>query len=462
MALSRFIGMLILPAVCTPAGADTPRPQPNLIFVLTDDLRWDTLGCTGHPLVHTPHIDRLASRGVTFNSCFVTTSICCVSRASILTGQYERRHGIRSFRQPLTETQWARTYPVLLRQAGYRTGFIGKFGVGASDHVESRADAFDYWRGLPGGAGEHFIDPEDPTQIHATARFGEQALEFIAGCTSNQPFCLSISFSAPHARDGKPREFRPDPRDEALYTGITVPPPANATEEAFMALPDFVRRSEGRRRWNWRFATPEMFQRTMRDYCRLVTGIDRELGRIMDQLAEQRCADNTVVVFTSDNGWFIGERGMAGKWLMYEESIRIPLIIHDPRLPGRVTGRGVDAVVLNVDFAPTLLSLAGLVVPPTMQGRSLLPLLEGISPEGWRTDFFYEHRTLPDLIPPSEGVRTERWSYVRWMEPNPLREELYDLRADPLQMHNLAADRQHTETLAHLRTRWAHYRAELR
>ena len=428
----------------------------NFVFILTDDQRFDSLGCAGNRLVHTPNLDRVAANGVWFRNHFVTTSICCVSRASIFTGQYQRRHGIGDFTTPLRPAQWTATYPALLRAAGYRTGFIGKFGVGDAKYVASKAVDFDFWRGLPGQAGEWFIDPKDATHTHTTARFGNEALQFLDGCTNAQPFCLSISFNSPHARDAKPREFQPDLRDELLYSADHIPVPPTANQACFRRLPEFARASEGRRRWERRFATPEMFQQTMRDYYRLVTGIDREVGRFVGKLAERGLADNTVIIFTSDNGWFAGERGLADKWLMYEESIRVPLIIFDPRLPRSKRGRAVEALTLNLDFAPTMLEMAGVSVPKDMQGRSLVPLLHGKRPADWRREFFYEHHYGPKIIPPSEGIRTERWAYLRWLAPNPESEELYDIQRDPLEQHNLAADPAYAATLAVLRERWRH------
>jgi len=441
----------------TPAGAEQPKAPArplNVVFLLADDLRWDALGCAGNRVVRTPNIDRLAGRGVLFRNAFVTTSICAASRASLLCGQYARRHGINDFDTPFGATAWAQTYPALLRKAGYRTGFVGKFGVGKD--VRPLAAAFDYWRGLPGQAGP-FLDPKDPTRPHATARFGDQALEFLAGCRPGKPFCLSVSFSAPHARDGDPREFAPDRRDEKLYADAAIPVPKTAHERYFRLLPRFVQQSEGRRRWQRRFATPEMFQRTARDYYRLVTGIDREVGRIAAALRARKLADDTLVVFTSDNGFFLGERGLADKWLMYEESIRVPLVVLDPRLPERRRGRALREMALNIDLAPTLLDYAGVQAPPGMQGRSLRPLVRGEAP-AWRTEWFYEHHTLPKIIPPSEGVRTGRWKYLRWVGVDPAVEELYDLESDPHEERNLAGRPRHAKTLEGLRERWGRLR----
>jgi arylsulfatase A-like enzyme len=413
----------------------------------------------GDRIVQTPNLDRLAARSTVFDNCFVTTSICSVSRASIFTGQWMRRHGIVDFAAGLNGAAWESSYPAQLRRAGYRTGFIGKYGVGNAQETAAKATAFDYWRGLPGQAGQTFFEKDGPARTHATARFGNQALEFLAGSAASQPFCLSVSFNAVHARDGQSREYEPDPRDEALYADVTIPLPALATDEAFRRLPESVQKSEGRRRWARRFDTPERAQTILRDYYRLITGVDREVGRLIAELEKHGLAQNTVIVFTADNGYALGDRGMADKWFMYEEDIRVAGFIHDPRQP---QGRRVSAMALNVDFAPTMLELAGAAIPPTMQGRSLAPLLRGETPADWRTEFFYEHHSVADRIPKTEGIRTERWKYIRWIAEEPVKEELYDLAADPLEERNLAGDTRHAATLQELRAKWQRALAELR
>ncbi len=442
--------------------AATLSERPNIIFLLTDDQRWNALGCMGDPNIQTPNVDRLARQGVLFQNHFVTTSICCCSRASIFTGQYARRHGIEDFEKPFTSAQWARSYPALLRRHGYRTGFVGKFGVGNEQAVAAMARQFDYWRGVPGQGSRYYIDPADSNRAHQTAIMGNQALEFLQSCPSNQPFCLSVSFTAPHARDHMPREYTPDVRDELLYTNTSLPQPATADYAYFARLPHSVQTSEARTRWEWRFDTPEKFQQTTKDYYRLISGIDRDVGRIREELERRGLTENTVIIFTSDNGYALGDRGLAGKWFMYEESLRVPLIIFDPRQPAGSRGRREEAMTLNIDFAPTMLDLAGLVPPSGMQGRSLVPFLAHPRPADWRTRFFYEHHYAPNILPPSEGVRTERWAYIRWVNEKPPLEELFDLKADPLERDNLAADPQQAAILAELRADWERYCKDLR
>ncbi len=436
------------------------QTRPNIVFILIDDLRWNTLGCMGDEVVKTPQIDRLAQRGTLFRNAFVTTSICWVSRASIFSGQWARRHGVEQGGDNLKG--WEQTYPALLRASGYRSGFIGKFGVGNPKVIATHATEYDYWQGLPGQGGKFFIDPKDPTHTHTTAKMGNQALEFLQGCDGTKPFALSISFNAVHARDHEPREYEPDQRDEMLYEETNIPRSKLATEEAFARLPAFVQSSEGRTRWNWRFDSPDKAQTILRDYYRLISGVDREIGRVMEQLEKQHLTQNTIIVVTSDNGYALGDRGLADKWFMYEEDIRVPCLIVDPRLPEKQRGQKRDEMVLNVDYAATMLDWAGLPAPPSMQGRSLVPLLKGEPPADWRTEFFYEHHSVPDRIPPVEGVRTERWKYIRWVTSMPLVEELYDLQNDPLEEKNLLQGAAQEKVLAELRAKWAKYQIDLK
>lgn len=449
--LSWFVVTLTIVLSYEASAAEARRP--NIIFLLTDDQRFDSMGCVGNPIVQTPHLDRLAEGGVLFRNSFATTSICAVSRASFLTGQYERRHGVGDFRTPLGPEAFAKTYPVLLRRAGYRTGFVGKWGVGG----ELPKEEFDYWDGFA-GQGRYFYQG-DP--VHMTQKLEQSAAQFLSSANADQPFCLAVSFKAAHVQDRDPRPFQPDPRYESLYADVRIPAVDKSDPKYFEALPEFLRNSEGRVRWGRRFVTPEMYQNSVKDYYRLVTGIDRVVGSISTQLAQQGLADNTVIIFTSDHGFFLGEYGLAGKWLMYEESIRTPLIIHDPRQPESVRGKRRDEMVLNIDIAPTILQLAGVDIPKSVQGVSLLPLVEGKTVP-WRDDWFYEHRFAHPRIPKSEGVRTHRYKYIRYIESNPLHEELYDLKKDPAEKVNLVGNAKYEMELAKLRRQWQAYREELR
>ncbi len=459
------------------AGHAAEAKRPNIIFLLTDDQRWDTLGCMGNPIIRTPHVDRLAAEGVVFDRCFVTTSICMTNRACIFTGQYAARHGVWDFRTQFTSRQLAQTYPGLLEQAGYYVGFIGKWGVGAPPK-----DLFDYNRGWPGQnryypklQGENpfeYLSPKPDRERlvagqrdrqHLTARMGDQAIEFLEGVPGDRPFCLSFSFKAPHCQDGQPafRQFPYDAKLHAMYQDATIPPAPLSDPEFFASMPEFLKASENRRRWELRFATPEMYQHSVKSYYRLISGVDRVVGRIVDKLKEEGLLDNTIIVYTGDNGFYLGERGFAGKWYAHEVSIRVPLVVYDPRLPAGARGTRRDQPVLSIDLAPTMLEMAGIAAPPTMQGCSLVPLIEGADPE-WRAEFFYEHLFKHPRIPCSEAVRDPHYKYIRFVDVEPPYEELYDLENDPHEAHNLAGDPAHAETLRRMRAKWAEWRERVK
>ena len=217
----RFLGVTLL-VLCMATFLHAAPQRPNIVFLLVDDLRWNALGCMGDKLVQTPNIDKLATKGVLFRNAFVTTSICWSSRATIFSGQWMRRHHVGDGPQRnLSEPTWKETYPAVLRANGYRTGFIGKFGVGNAKEIAAHEGEFDYWKGLPGQGGRFFIEKDDPAHIHMTEKMGNWALEFLGGSDASKPFCLSVSFNAVHARDHEPREYEPDRRDEMLYEETT-------------------------------------------------------------------------------------------------------------------------------------------------------------------------------------------------------------------------------------------------
>ena len=331
--------------------------RPNIIFLLTDDQRWDTLGCYGNRIIKTPNIDALSNDGMTFDRAFVTSSICAPNRACILTGQYAARHGMWSFDSPLTPEQLANTYPALLKKAGYRTGFIGKYGVG----TPPGSDVLDFNKAFPGQG--KFIMNKNGQTFHLTSVMASQAEQFLDGCKAEQPFQLSISFKAPHVQDSasvKSDQFPydPDPSISKLYEEVEIPFPSTARQELFDRWPDFIKNSEARSRWAVRYWSPKRAQESLKGYYRLISGVDKAVGRILAKLKERGFAENTIVIFSSDHGQYLGDYGLAGKWYPHEVSIRVPLIIHDPRLPNRFKGTRTKDFALSIDIGPTMLDYA--------------------------------------------------------------------------------------------------------
>ncbi len=432
--------------------------KPNILFLLVDDQRNDTLGCAGHPIIKTPVIDSLAAGGVRFRNAFVTTSICAASRASILTGLYERTHRYTFGTPPLSPAHMAESYPALLRVAGYRTGFIGKYGVRTEGEPESAM--FDYFK--PHGGNPYFKKQPDGTLRHETEVAGDRAINFLEGNPEGRPFCLSISFNASHAADWDLEDHFPWPKAmDGMYEDEEIPVPRLSDPAIFANHPEFLKTSMNRKRYFWRWDTPEKFQKNMRAYFRMLSGIDRVIGRIRRELEQRGLADNTVIVYTADNGYYMGDRGFAGKWSHYEQSLRVPLIIYDPRQPKEQRGAVRDEMALNIDIPATMLQLAGVEIPAHYQGRSITPLLRGGGVRQWRSDFFCEHMMDNLDIPKWEGVRGERYVYARYFEQEPVYEFLHDLETDPDQLVNLAADPGYSEILAAMRKRCDEFKETL-
>ena len=443
---------------CKTYGLRTNKTPPNFIFLLTDDQRWDSLGCMGNPIIKTPNIDVLAEKGTLFKNAFVTTSICMVSRASFLTGQYACRHKVNDFRTNLSPEAFAETYPAILKKSGYRTGFVGKYGIG---NLELKNE-FDEWNGIPGpGQPEYENKDKNGEYQHLTELITEQSIEFLDGCSEEQPFCLSVSYKAPHVQDSDPRQFIYNPIYKDLYKDVAISPSKTATQKHFDALPEFLKTSEARERWKKRFASPEMYQESVKGYYKLISGIDDSVKQIRDELKKLKLDDNTIIIFMGDNGFFLGEHGLAGKWFAHEESIRVPLIIYDPRIENANKNIPSEKIALNIDIAPTILDLAGEKVPKEMQGRSLLPILKNQN-KNWRKDFLYEHSFDHPAIPKSEGVRTEEWKYIRYPDEKPVFEELYNLKKDPFEENNLSTNKFSQSVLEKLRRRCDELKNELK
>ncbi len=437
---------------CNP-GFAASKPM-NVVVLYADDWRHDTLGIAGNPIVKTPHLDRLAREGFRFTRNCVTTSICGVSRASLFTGQWMARHGNPAFLE--FKTPWAETYPGLLRAQGYFVGHIGKWHNG-----KFPAENFDFGRAY---SGTHWMKQPDGTPIHVTKKNENDALEFLRARPADKPFCLTLAFFATHAEDRNPKQYLPQPESMALYQDVTIPVPKTATDAHFKKLPPFLanEKNEGRNRWHWRFDTPEKYQEYMKNYYRLATEVDATCGRVLAELEKQGLLENTLVIFTTDNGYFHADHGLADKWYPHEESIRVPLIVRDPRMAKAKRGGTNDDFTLNVDLAPTILAAVGIAAPAGMQGRDFAPLYLAAQKPTWRTEFFYEHAIIKnkDFIPASEALVRKDWKYMFW--PDFEVEQLFDLRTDPGEETDLVRDPAHAPKLAEMRARFAELKAAAR
>ncbi|MFD1143524.1 sulfatase [Larkinella insperata] len=440
-ALAVFTTSFITP----PLLQRTPE-KPNIIFLLTDDHRWDALGVAGNRIIQTPHLDALANDGILFPNAYVTTAICCVSRASILSGQYESRHKINDFSTDFTAEAVANTYPILLKKAGYTIGFVGKYGVGENppEHL------YDYWACNRKGQPPYEYVNQSRQKVHHTDSVAHSARLFLDQFAGKGPFCLSVSFKAPHELDGNPPTYPVQERFTNLYKDAKIPVPETANPKYWNNFPDFFRTDKniGRERWKPLFSTPELHQQTVKNYYRLITGVDEVVGKLVAQLKQLRVDKNTIIVFMGDNGFYLGEHGMEGKWFGHEESIRVPLIVYNPALPASQRGKKSARMALNIDIAPTLLAFAGVAIPKTMQG---VDLMKTAGPA--RTDFFYEHTFMGSpRLPKVEGVVSRDFKYMKFIEHG--YEELYQISADPHETRNLAKDPQFSGHLNRLRGRY--------
>ncbi len=451
--LFSLLGLLCFLSAPVAAQNKKPSQPPNILFFLTDDQRNDTLGCAGHPIVKTPQIDRLAAEGVRFDNMFVSHSICWVSRTSILTGLTARSFGVRTRPDQAKPEALKHFCPDLLKKKGYRTGFYGKWhakmprGFRPADHFDEFQSI---WR------NPYFKKQPDGSKRHTTEIIGDRAVEFLQKQPADQPFCLHLWFNAAHAEDGDKRpgigHFPWPQATDGLYDDITIPPPRLSDPAIFASQPEHLKKSINRARYFWRWDTPEKYQTNMRAYLRMLSGIDGVIGRVRKTLKEKGLDQNTIIVYSADNGYYMGDRGFAGKWSHYEESLRVPLVIYDPRLPAAQRGRVVNSLAVNLDLPATFLAWAGVPIPQTYQGQNLQPILQGHTPDHWREDFFCEHVILAPTLT-WEGVRGERYVYARYFDQDPLSEFLHDLQVDPDQLKNFAGDPEYTQVLQTMRRR---------
>lgn len=465
--------------------------RPNILFIMTDDHAAHAMSCYGSKVNETPNMDRIAKDGVRFTNAFVTNSICTPSRATILTGKYSHLNGVPVFNRFDGAQQ---NVAKLLQTAGYHTGMIGKW------HLGSDPTGFDRWIILP-GQGQYF-DPVFLTAAgrltvpgYATNVITDLGVEWLETRPKEKPFFLMLHHKAPH------RAWEPDDKNRALFAKKTIPEPATLFDDYATrpgALPenqqtvakDLTRRDlkltppedlQGPARNQWLGTKPTSvdvpdadgtvktltgealvhwkYQRYMQDYLACVQGVDDNIGRVLDYLEKTGLAKNTIVFYTADNGFFLGDNGMFDKRFMYEPSLRVPLLVSGP---GVKAGAVSEQFALNNDYAPTFLELAGLPVPPDMQGRSLLPLLRGEAPADWRKTMYYryyhdpgDHNTRAHY-----GVRSDTHKLIYYFKKDAW--ELFDLKSDPNELRNIADDPKAAGKLAEMKAELARLRKDFK
>jgi len=455
--------------------------QPNILYIMSDDHASHAIGCYGSRINETPHLDRLASEGVLFENCFCTNSICAPSRAVILTGLHSHRNGVRTLFDRFDGRQ--QTFPKLLQAAGYETALVGKWHLGHGGDADPTG--FDYWNVLP-GQGDYYdprmfeLGEERHYRGYVTDLLTDLGLEWLSRRDTTRPFLLCVHHKAPH------RPWEPHPKYASLYDGVDLEEPATFHD-------DYATRSEAARSARMRIATDLdatdlkgeppaglgpageahwKYERFITDYLRCVASVDESVGRLLDALDAAGLAEDTIVVYTSDQGFFLGDHGWYDKRFMYEQSLRMPLIV---RFPRRIAaGWRTPEIVSNLDFAPTLLDFAGVRPPEPMQGQSFRPLLEGAPGAAGRSAVYYrywEHLSPPHEVVAHYGIRTARYKLIYYYgegrgaagareERRAPEWELFDLEVDPDELRNVYHDPGYADVAAALTGELARLRAE--
>ncbi|MDF7823467.1 sulfatase [Pontiellaceae bacterium B12227] len=447
MKQKKYIGILGFLCVATfIAQGYAGGSHKNIIFILADDQRSDVLGCYGNELIQTPTIDRLAAEGVRFDNFFCQTPICSASRATIISGLTQRTHGF-NFGEPAIAAKYiAASYPAYLKANGYRTGFTGKYGFRYSK--DDKDEQFDFYK--PYDRNPYLKKMPDGSLRHETDLCADAAVEFIETNPKGKPFCLSVSFNASHAEDKDLRpgyHFQWPESTDGLYEDIEMPLPKLADKKYFKAMPEFLQKEDAlaRSRYYWRWDTPEKYQINMRAYFRMVTGIDNAVARIIASLKEAGLDENTVIIYTGDNGFMKADRGVAGKWNHYDQALDVPFIVYDPTLPEAKRGRVVLNLATHLSVAPSIVEWAGLQLPEQYQGPSLVELVNGGPVGNWQDGVYCEHQFNREQRTGRcnnwRGIRTDKFKYaVYYDEPDGPYECLYDLEKDPEEFINLSSN----------------------
>ena len=449
----RRLHVFILVALCVASA--TANERPNIIFLMADDQATYSMGCYDTPGAQTPNLDKLAADGMVFDAHYDTTAICMASRASVMTGMFEYKTGCNFEHGALMAEHWARSYPQLLRQAGYRTGFAGKFGFEVTNTPEKPgtlpSNDFDTWGGGPGQTSYNTAKNKSmakyaDTYPHSTLSYGAFGRDFVVeSAKADAPFCLSISFKAPH------HPVEPDPKFDHIYKDITFSKPGNFGRDFGTHFSKQSREGRQFERFeSWHYS--DAYDSVMAKYFQQIYAIDVAVGMIRTAVDEAGVTSNTVIIYTSDNGFMNGSHGYGSKVLPYEEASRVPLIMFDPRHANSGKQLRCGSLTGNIDVAPTILELANLPIPANMDGKSLLSLYN--DPES------STHESLPliNVWGPqavhSLAVVTKQWKYIYWpyaegdFEPT---EEMYQLSTDRLELTNAAIDAENADSLEEMR-----------
>lgn len=486
---ARLAGLAALVLFTAGRAAAVPS-RPNILFIMADDHAAHAISAYGSRINQTPQIDRLAREGLRLNNCFAANSICAPSRATILTGKYSHINGVTVFNR-FDGSQW--TVAKAMQTAGYFTGLIGKW------HLTSDPTGFDYWSVLPGQGLYHdpdFIEMGERKKIpgYATDLITDKTIDLLKRGPKDKPFFVMCHHKAPH------RAWDPDAKHARMYEEMEIPEPvtfhddyatrsAAATEATMRIDRDLNRRDlkltppEGlkgpalgewnstkdtemevefrgeKRKLTWLELKKWKYQKYIKDYLRCIASVDDNVGRLLDYLDESGLATNTVVIYTSDQGFFLGDHNWFDKRFMYEESLRMPFLV---RYPGHIkSGTTSDAIALNVDFAPTFLDYAARPAPQEVQGRSLVSVLAGQTPADWRKEMYYRYYHYPadHRVQPHYGVRTDRYKLIYFNRIDAW--ELFDLKTDPHELRNIYADSAQSDVLKQLKTTLARLRTEL-
>jgi len=449
--------LLLISCLLTTGILQAADSKPNIVFILTDDHRWDGLTVAGNEKIKTPNLDKLCEAGTRFENAFVTLAICSPSRAACLTGRYGSRNGVTAVGHASIDKDEP-TFARALGAAGYITGVTGKWHLGNTP----RACGFDFastcWSNGTWYNREFTIDGKkrkmpgfvDDVAVDQSLRFLDQADQ------AGKPFALWLCTQVPHMDH---RLTWPAKQEYLDQYEVEAMPLAETWNDDLEGKPDYLAASRSRTQaLKYGYDDPQNIRQHTRDYYASVQQMDAAVGRLLDELDRRGLRENTWIILMGDNGWMLGEHGFTSKVLAYEESMRVPMVVVGPECKPQVR----DELVLNIDLTAMIYQLAGLDVPASLHGRSVLPIVQGKSPDNWRTSFLYDAPTPQLGSKPLWAVRDDRWKYIETdLGDGEVFQELYDLQSDAIEATNVAERPDNSERVRRFADQLAKFRQEL-